>query len=320
MMNLHLVPTLKKKCGIAEFAKGLNSYLNMEINDSVIISPDVILLEHEYAYDGDCWEQIEVLRPKTFIYMHSVNLTNPNNQITHRKINELCEGVFVSTEIMKSKLAQVITIPIYVIQHYSEPITDSPDETKAENIFTIGMHGFAVPRTCLIRGIMELGYNLDMHLHIVSTINDVTLKHFQISKSYLDRCRSVCRRQGFEDRVTFDFNYYKDKSDIIKALNKKCDMILLVQADGGDTYNASGTARVALASGRPVVVPSYPQFDGLPEGVVYRMKDNYRDSIREVIEDPQKVINSIDIRKVIEYTEETSPANTAAKIKEIMVI
>ena len=316
-MNLHLVPTLKRKCGIAEFAKGLNPHLGFEMNDSVIVAPDIVLLEHEYAYDGDCWGQIEVLRPKVFVYLHSVNLVNPNNAITHNKINEFVSGAFVTTEAMKKELQKVISIPIHVVEHYSEPIIK---EESITDRMTIGLHGFAVPRTCLIRAIMELKHNEDLELFIASTVNDATLQHLKISRSYLDRCRSVCRDRGFDDRVTFDFNYYKTKEEIARQLAKNSNMILLAQDHGGDTFNASGTARVALSSGRPVVVPDYPQFSGLPDGVVYRMKDNYRDSIRGVIEDPQRVIDSIDMDKVRGYIDSTSPEKTAAKIKSIMGI
>lgn len=316
-MILHLVPTLKKKCGIAEFAKGLNPYLGMEMNDSAIVSPSVVLLEHEYAYDGECWQHIEVLRPKTYIYMHSVNLTNPNNAITHRKINEYVSGVFVTTEAMKNALKKVVNVPIHVVEHYSEPMID---EKRHSDKLTIGMHGFAVPRTCLIRAIMELKNSEELRLFIASTINDATVHHLRISRAYLDRCRSVCRREGIDDRVEFDFTYYKTKDEIMRQLAIKSDIILLAQDHGGDTLNASGTARVALSSGRPVVVPRYPQFDGLPDGVVYHMKDNYRDSIREVIENPQRVIDSIDMDKVKGYIDSTSPKKTAEKIKSIMGI
>jgi hypothetical protein len=320
-MNLHLVPTLRKKCGIAEFAKGLNPHLEFDMQDSVVVSPEIVLLEHEYAYDGDCWEQIEVIRPRTFIYMHSANITNPNNALTHRRINDYCEGVIVSTNAMKNILSSVIKVPVHVVPHYSEPIVQIDGGRYESHLaHRIGLHGFAVPRTCLIRAIMELNNNAIASLHIVSTVNDVTNKHLYISRNYLDRCRSVCRQHGLEDRVTFDFEYYEKKSDIARVLADHCDLILLAQASGGDTYNASGTARVALSSGVPVVVPDYPQFSELPDGVVYRMKDNYRDSIREVIQDPRKAIEHVDKDKVMQYTEETSPQRTAAKIKEIMCL
>jgi len=331
-MIIHISPSLGQNCGIALFAENIVKHLpkdaHMLIGNS-FVSGHAYLLQHEYAIDKMFpWDQLLKLpkNMKKFVYMHSVSHL-PHIKLLNERIVKWASDVIVCTTEMMQKLEAEYKgrIRVHVIEHFSEPlIADIKKFDDSKPVITLGMHGFAMPKSGylkVIRNVMR--YNSEekkrkFRLFIAGTLSNISPQHLMISREYMDNCVSEVIRNDIRKWVELDTTYYNTKKEIAEVIRRKSDIVIIAQEKEMSTANTSGVIRTLMSSGVPVIAPDYIQFDGIPYNVVSRMKDSSDHTILEVMDNISEFAGKVDEKAVVEYIENTSIKKAAEQLDKLL--
>jgi glycosyltransferase involved in cell wall biosynthesis len=141
---------------------------------------------------------------------------------------------------------------------YEPPVRKDP---------VVAYHGFLSPH----KGMIELidafsafrGRHPQARLLFAATVNAYNEASGQ---AYLDDCRRRAGELGLSESVEFITDFLS-VAEVIDLLHRCADLVVLPYLHTGNS-GSSGAARVALASGKPVIVSDAPIFGDLQEEVI----------------------------------------------------
>jgi len=230
-----------------------------------------------------------------FIILHSTK--DPDPRILDRKMAEIVEGLR-DTQIFVHQVGDVealakleLTDNVHLMplgMHEDIPNAVTLETIKGKTV--IGTYGFALPN----KGLIELVDSFasiaadrpDLHLLMVNAEFPVPE-----SRALLEEIEKHAKARGVGDKVTI-IGEYLPNADSIGYL-QLCDLIVIPYQS--TTESSSGSARMALASGKPVAVTPLHIFDDMRDAVftlpgtsVEQMAEGMQDLMKRIEDkDPQ---------------------------------
>lgn len=203
-----------------------------------------------------------------FVILHSTQ--DPPPEILDRKLSQLVDAlkncyIFVHKETDIASLAGLgikkNTRLLPLGMHEEEPAKMSLPELDGKCV--ISTYGFALPNKGLIELVDAFARisqrKPNMHLLMINSVYPVPE-----SAAYIDSVKERVRQWDLEGKVTLITDYLSNEDSI----GYLCLANLVVIPYQPTTESSSGSARMALASGRPVAVTPIPIFDDMRSAVV----------------------------------------------------
>jgi glycosyltransferase involved in cell wall biosynthesis len=233
---------------------------------------DAVIVQFNYGfYDMPSLSrflQVQAAAERTvFIILHSTK--DPDPRILDRKLEEIVDGlkdaqIFVHQQgdidaLEKLGLAQnVHLMPLGMHEDQASAIMLKGLKKKR----VIGTYGFALPNKGLIELIDSFALlaadQPDLHLLMVNAEFSVPE-----SRALLAEMAHHANKLGIADRVTIVGDYLTNADSI--GYLKLCDLIVIPYQN--TTESSSGSARMALAAGKPVAVTPLHIFDDMRDAV-----------------------------------------------------
>lgn len=219
--------------------------------------------------------------------LHSTQ--DPDPRILDRKLADLVGALnrcflFVHTTRDVERLAQlglvsnVFLLPLGMHEERPSTVTVLPAAAKR----VIGTYGFALPNKGLVELVdaFAIVSRDDPRLHLMMVNAEYPVPE---SRAYLESVKERVQSHGLDDRVTMITDYLPNE-DSIGYLS--CAELIVIPYQS-TTESSSGSARMALASGRPVAVTPLAMFDDMRSAVLTLPGTSARDmatGIRDILD------------------------------------
>lgn len=249
--------------------------------------PDLVIIQHEYGIFPNAFYFMQLMQSlssiPTAVVMHSVY-----RHLDKIIYAEAVPHIVVHTDEAKQVLKEMgNTSRIYVIPH---GCVDKTDQGEVWNImrspYTVMQFGFGFRYKGIEQAIRAVAHLVrtdpkfeNLHYFYLCSVNS----HNEAAcQSYVDDLNELVKELGIRKNVAIVLKYQTEQMLNLYLRLAKMVVFPYVTSKDNEVFSASGAARIAMASGRPVICSDAHLFDDMG-GVLPRPKD-YLELAKEIDE------------------------------------